>query len=194
MPGLIELNVNDQKNIAMQAGQIFLRLENSLPRVPWLSSTGQQMAFKSIVSMVEKETDQIAATKDAKEAIIFWCLTLLIANKKSVRLATISVKNKPIYGLSRASQAFVNWYGSELHPSQAVMKFVYAQKMQDMVKGGIPEKINAKVQELSRTMLVNIDEAHQAFEQKLDTLTAKYIEDGLSENDASSKALSELLS
>ena len=89
MTDTISYEGENQQKIAEAAINIVASIENSLPRVPWLSNSGQQDAFKEIHKLITDEAEKLNAESDAKNAIIFWSMTLLYANKKSFRLAKI---------------------------------------------------------------------------------------------------------
>ena len=113
-------DAENQENVAKAAAELSTTLENSLPRVPWLSNSGQQDAFLKIVRMVIDASDKLNADQDVKNAIVFWTLTLLYANKKSFRLATASAKNWGVAGTSAVVSSWVGWIGENTHPGQVV--------------------------------------------------------------------------
>ena len=88
----IVFDPEDQGVLAEASASLSAQLERSLPKVPWLSNSGQQEAFRKMVDEVVDSAGSLDADADAKNAIVFWTLTLLYANNKSVRLATASVK------------------------------------------------------------------------------------------------------
>ena len=61
----------DQSLMVLEANKIVSSIENSLPRVPWFSNTGQQNAFKNILSIITNEVNNLNADPDSKNAIIF---------------------------------------------------------------------------------------------------------------------------
>lgn len=121
MPDKIIYEGENQQKIAESAANIVSTIENNLPRVPWLSNTGQQDAFREIVNIITDKANSLDADSDAKNAITFWAITLLYANKKSFRLATASVKN---FGFAPTAVAstFISWIGDNSHPGEIVMK------------------------------------------------------------------------
>ncbi len=108
---------HDQGN-AKTAAKLMHRLESSLPRAPWLSNSGQQKAFQQ---MVIDGASTLDASPEATNAIVFWTLTIIYANKKPFRLATASVKNWGAAMLSPIAASFVSWTGTNIHPGQAVL-------------------------------------------------------------------------
>ncbi|NOZ71270.1 MAG: hypothetical protein GXP38_05045 [Chloroflexi bacterium] len=112
---------HDQGNVAKAAAELMHRLEGSLPRVPWLSNSGQQKAFQQIVQMVIDGASALDANPEATNAVVFWTLTILYANKKPFRLATASVKNWGAAMPSPIAASFVSWTGSNIHPGEAVL-------------------------------------------------------------------------
>jgi hypothetical protein len=120
MDKTIIFNAQNQENIAGVAAELSTTLEPSLPRVPWLSNSGQKEAFNKIVQLVVDATGKLSADEDAKNAVIFWTLTLLYANKKPVRLATASVKNWGVIGVPAVASSWVSWIGGNSHPGQIV--------------------------------------------------------------------------
>jgi len=119
---------DNQEQIAELAVKLSTALEPVLPRVPWLSNSGQQEAFNKIVRMVYDSTDELNADKDSKNAVLFWTLTLLYANKKSVRLATASIKNWGTVGLSPVVTTWVSRIGENTHPGRIVAESVASWK------------------------------------------------------------------
>ena len=113
-------NPADQEAIAEASAGLGSRIERSLPKVPWLSNSGQQEAFHEIVALVIESTGEIDADLDAKNAIVFWTLTVLYANHKSVRLATASVKNWGTVVSSPVAATWLSWIGENTHPGAMV--------------------------------------------------------------------------
>ena len=111
----------NQSKIAEAAARLVSKIENSLPRVPWLSNSGQQDAFREIVNIIATEASALDAEPDAINAIVFWSLTVLYANSRSFRLATASIKNFG-YAPTAVSRTFVGWIGDNSHPGEIVMK------------------------------------------------------------------------
>ena len=111
----------NQEAIAGAATNLVSSIERSLPRVPWLSNSGQQEAFRKIVALVDGEVDRLEADADAKNAILFWALTLLYASQRSFRLAIASVKNFG-FASSPVASTFVSWVGENTHPGEVVMQ------------------------------------------------------------------------
>ena len=116
----LKFEPSDQSEIATAAGKLFYTIEQSLPRVPWLSNSGQQDAFRETVRIVKKSAESLDADDDARKAVMFWALTILYANKRSFRLATASMKNWGGYGIHPIAQTFVSWVGKDIHPGQVV--------------------------------------------------------------------------
>ena len=113
-------NPTDQGVIAEASARLGSRIERSLPKVPWLSNSGQQEAFHKIVALVVESASEIDADMDAKNAIVFWTLTVLYANHKSVRLATASVKNWGAVVRSPVAATWLSWIGENSHPGTMV--------------------------------------------------------------------------
>lgn len=111
---------DDQTEIAKAAGELYYAIEDSLPRVPWLSNVGQQNAFREIFTLVTESAGKLDADDDARKAIVFWTLTILYANKRSFRLATASIKNWGSHGIHSIAQTFVTWVGEDTHPGHVV--------------------------------------------------------------------------
>ncbi len=111
----IKLNPEDQGNVAVTATEVFSKLENNLPRVPWLSHTGQQDAFKKTVDIAIEYIDNINADIDAKNAILFWFLSILYANNKKFRIATTSIKRVGEFVDSSVARTWIDWIGEETH-------------------------------------------------------------------------------
>ena len=128
MTEILIFNPDHQEQIAKVAVELSAALEPVLPRVPWLSNSGQQDAFNKIVRMVSDSTDELNADKDSKNAVLFWTLTLLYANKKSFRLATASIKNWGAVGLSPVISTWVSRIGENTHPGQIVAESVASWK------------------------------------------------------------------
>lgn len=116
----IIFDATNQENVAIAAADLCITIENNMPSVPWLSNSKQQEAFRTIVKMITDGAEKLEADKDAKNAIIFWALTLLYANNKPFRLATASVKNWNAYGISPVASTFISWVGNNTHPGQVV--------------------------------------------------------------------------
>jgi len=122
----IIFDATNQENITNAACDLCIEIENTMPRVPWLNNTKQQEAFKKTVEMISNGAGNLGADQDSKNAIIFWTLTLLLANKKSFQLATASVKNWGTYGLSPVATTFISWLDTNTHPGQVVASSVDA--------------------------------------------------------------------
>lgn len=116
----IIFDVNNQANITYAACDLCVEIEKSMPRVPWLNNTKQQEAFKQTVAMISNGAEKLSADQDAKNAIVFWTLVLLLSNKKPFQLATASVKNWGTYGLSPVVSTFISWLDTNIHPGQVV--------------------------------------------------------------------------
>ena len=116
----------DQGVIAEASARLSAQLERSLPKVPWLSNTGQQEAFRKMVDKVVDSAGSLDADADARNAMVFWTLTLLYANNKSVRLATASVKNWGAVVGSPVASTWLSWIGQNTHPGSVVASS-YAQ-------------------------------------------------------------------
>ncbi len=116
----IIFDATNQENITAAACDLCIVMKNTMPRVPWLSNSKQQDAFKKIVEMISSGAENLDADQDSKNAVIFWTLTLLYANKKSFQLATASVKNWNSYGISPVALTFVSWVGDNTHPGHVV--------------------------------------------------------------------------
>ena len=121
MADTIKYEGSDQGKIAEAGARIALTRADSLPRVPLLSNSGQQNAFREILNIISEEANRVDAEQDAKNAIIFWAMTVLYANSKPFRLATASVKNFGIAPSSVAS-SFISWVGTDTHPGVVVMQ------------------------------------------------------------------------
>ena len=61
MTEILIFNPDHQEQIAKVAVELSAALEPVLPRVPWLSNSGQQDAFNKIVRMVSDSTDELNA-------------------------------------------------------------------------------------------------------------------------------------
>ena len=120
MADALTFHPNDQSEIAVAAGELYYSIETKLPRVPWLSNSGQQNAFRETVDIIIESAKQLDADDSARKAVIFWALTILFANRKSFRLATASIKNWGAYGIHPIASTFVAWIGDDSHPGQIV--------------------------------------------------------------------------
>lgn len=121
---------SNQQRIAEAAARIVSTIKNSLPRVPWLSNSGQQEAFRDILSIITDEANEVYAETDARNAIIFWVLTVLYANKKSFRLATASIKNFG-FAPTAVAKSFVSWVGTNSPPGEIVMNNIESWRNSD---------------------------------------------------------------
>lgn len=129
MTDTITYEGENQQRIGEAAADLVSSIENNLPKVPWLSNSGQQDAFREIVNIITEKANAIDADSDAKNAIAFWAMTLLYANKKSFRLATASVKNFG-YAPTSIANTFVSWIGDNTHPGVVVMNNIESWKNQ----------------------------------------------------------------
>ena len=120
----VKFNPEDQGNVVETAAKIYSKFENSLPQVPWLSHPGQQAAFKKSVKIAIEHIDEINADIDAKNAILFWLLTLTYANNKKFRIATTSIKRVGEYVNSSVARTWIEWIGEETHPGIIVARSV----------------------------------------------------------------------
>ena len=118
----LQYDTKDQGAIASAAAGLSLEVEKEMPRVPWLSNSGQQEAFRKIVELSASKVAALDGDDAAKKAALFWVLTLLYANSKSFRLATARVKNWSAYGIQPVAASFVAWVGEETHPGVAINK------------------------------------------------------------------------
>jgi len=113
-------DATNQENISDAACDLCIEIENTMPRVPWLNNSKQQEAFKKTVEMISSGAESLNADQDAKNAIIFWTLVLLLSNKRSFQLATASIKNWGSFGLSPIVSTFISWLDTNIHPGQVV--------------------------------------------------------------------------
>lgn len=129
MPERLTFNLDTLGLMASTAAEIVFKIESGLPRVPWLSNSGQQEAFRKIVSTISDAVEKLDADEDAKYAIIFWALTVLYANKTSFRLAVASVKNWGGVAVSPAVSLFLHWIGSNSHPNEVLIPIIEARRL-----------------------------------------------------------------
>jgi hypothetical protein len=184
---------NDQSAIATAAAQVVSAIEPSLPRVPWLSNSGQQEAFRKIIDLVLKSIAQLNADDDAKEAATFWALSVLYADNRGFRLATASVKNWGGVRSSPIITAFVQWVGSNVHPGQAVAAEIMGRKMKEVMASGLPEKIQKKIMEISLIKNLSPEAASTHFQELFTKASKKHMATGLPEHEADQKAVAEVL-
>jgi len=129
MPEPLTFEATSQEPIIAAATALLDKITGSLPRVPWLSNSGQQEAFQKTVQLIANAAEMLDADDNAKYAVTFWTLTLLYADKKSFRLAVASVKNWGSAGLSPVVSFFVNWVGSNMPPAEAVAAIVETRRL-----------------------------------------------------------------
>ena len=193
MPTTIYFDPNNQGEVATAAAALVSGCEKVLPKVPWFSNSGQQDAFRKIADIVSTNVSSIDANAEAKDAIIFWALTLLYANQKRFRLATASVKNWGAYGISPIVKCYIEWAGTNVHPGQAVALELGRRQMQEMFVAGIPDKIIRKTLEIARANGVSDEEASNRFQSLLAEAGKRHMAAGCSEYVAERKALEEIL-
>ncbi len=193
MASRMAFDPNNQSEIATAAAQLMTTIESSLPKVPWLSNSGQKEAFRKIVDLIAKSTTLLNADEDSKEAVTFWTLSLLYANSRGFRLATASVKNWGGVGFPPIVSAFVQWVGSNVHPGQAVAAEIMGRKMIKMMSSGVTEKIYKKTMDIARIKKISPEAASTYFQELFARASQKYIDAGLPEHEADQKALDEVL-
>ncbi len=130
----LKFNANDQGEIATTAVELFCEVENSLPRIPWFSDSGQQEAFRKIVQLITDKADGLDADNESKKAVIFWALAILYDSIRSFRRATASVKNRSVPGTSPVASSFVSWVGSNTHPAEIVAASLDAWRKNNHVR------------------------------------------------------------
>lgn len=92
-----------------------------MPRIPLLSQTGQEDAFYKVSDMATAMIvgdARLSYDEDARSGVLFWSFALISANSKKFRVAMAAAKRKaPRF---YEAGAFLQWYGTEMHPSLAV--------------------------------------------------------------------------
>jgi len=131
MPERLTFNLDTLGLMASTAAEIVFKIESSLPRVPWLSNSGQKEAFRKIVGTISDAVEKLDADEDAKYAVTFWALTVLYANSKNFRLAVVSVKNWGGVAVSPAVSLFLHWIGSNSHPNEVLIPVIAARRLGD---------------------------------------------------------------
>ncbi|TAJ91800.1 MAG: hypothetical protein EPO31_13920 [Gammaproteobacteria bacterium] len=185
---------NNQSVIATTAVQLAIDIEPSLPRVPWLSNSGQQEAFQKTIGLMTKSIEQMNADDDAKDAATFWALSYLYANNRGFRLSTASVKNWGGIYLSPIVTAFVQWVGSNIHPGQVIAEEIMRRKMREVMDSDLPGKIQDKIMKIAFIKNISPEEASNLFQELFSKASKKFMSSGLSEEEADEKAVNEILS
>lgn len=184
---------NDQTALVDVAERLSSTIEASLPRVPWLSNSGQQEAFRKSVDLIAGAVGKLDADEDAKEAVIFWILTFLYANSRRFALATASIKNWGGVSLSPIVRAFVEWVGSNVPPGHAIVATIMQRKVKDVMTSGLPERIHQKIRDIAFIKDLSPEEASAHFQELFTAASKKYMASGLSEREADQKAVEEVL-
>lgn len=112
-----------------------------MPKVPWFSQKGQEDAFYKVTDTIEYliiKDERLAFDEMARSGVMFWALALVSANSKKFRITIAAAKRQP----SRFYEAgaFLQWFGTETHPSLAVaMNVTVWQNMRENNDNRIPE-------------------------------------------------------
>lgn len=101
--------------------KLLWRESGKMPRIPWLSQDGQEAAFYKVSDMVIEEiikNPRLSYDENARSGVYFWSLVLISANYRKFRAAISAAKrtNPKLY----EAGAFLQWYGTEVHPSLAL--------------------------------------------------------------------------
>ena len=101
--------------------KILWREGGQMPRIPWLSQDGQEAAFYKVSEMVIDEimrNHMLSHDENARSGVYFWSLVLISANHRKFRAAIAAAKRtSPRF---YEAGAFLQWWGTEVHPSIAV--------------------------------------------------------------------------
>jgi hypothetical protein len=100
--------------------QILWRDGGKMPKVPWFSQDRQEAVFYKVSDMViEKilENLRLSYDENARSGVYFWSLVLISANHRMFRAAIAAAKRT--HPKFYEAGAFLQWYGTEVHPSLA---------------------------------------------------------------------------
>jgi hypothetical protein len=91
-----------------------------MPSIPWFSLVGQEAAFYKVSDMVIEEIikePKLSYDENARSGVYFWSLILISANYRKFRAAIAAAKRAdPRF---YEAGAFLQWYGTDVHPSLA---------------------------------------------------------------------------
>lgn len=120
----IKFNPEKQSDLTNVATDICDKLVwqegGKIPRIPWFSQDGQEAVFYKVSDMVIEKiisNPKLSYDEIARSGVYFWSLVLISANHIKFRAAIAAAKStSPRF---YEAGAFLQWYGTEVHPSLA---------------------------------------------------------------------------